>query len=160
MRMLRLRPKSRAYLPRTPAVKSYSGSMSSASFRTISFFLISFPFPARSGARADNPDCRIGVDMHHDEQLESIRHADGNESVLFRRMRTVRNGGLRPVAEDFNGLNKRHAVLPTIGSGFHLIPLKRLHYTRCSCTSGLDASSPSPIVTNDRKRAVNSPASR
>src|SRR6266852_3519682 len=106
--MLRLRPNSRAYLPRMPPVKSYSGSMSSPLSRTIWLFLIGFSFAARCWASADDPNCCVTVEMNDHEQSKLIRHADGNETILFRRMRGVRNRAVRPVAEDFGRLDEGH----------------------------------------------------
>jgi len=55
-----------AYFPRTPLLKSYSGSMSGRLSR-VSFF-IGVPFVARGSAGADYPNTPASVRMHHYEQ--------------------------------------------------------------------------------------------
>ena len=98
--------------------------------------------------------------MNDHEQSKLMRQTDGNETILIRRMFGVGNRYVSPVAEDFHCLEKSYSMLPSVGSRLAVVPIKRSRHIKCSCTSGLDVSSLSPISTNDRKRVVSSPGSR
>src|SRR5688572_1053414 len=55
-----------AYRPRSPPLKSYSGSMSGSRVRRDAFF-IDFPLATGRLAGADDPDSIRPVDVHHDQ---------------------------------------------------------------------------------------------
>ena len=71
-----------AYFPRTPAEKSYSGSISSGSCLECTFLILS-PFTPGCEPRADDSNGLPDFRVYHDEGSISIGPSNGHESTFL-----------------------------------------------------------------------------
>ena len=73
--------KRRAYLPRTPRQKSYSGRMAGPPVLLVACF-INFSFSFAGAPGADHADIITPFGVDDNQQSASVRLADDNEPVL------------------------------------------------------------------------------
>jgi len=113
-----------AYLPRTPAEKSYSARISSPR-RGLSFpARIASPLPPRRESSTDDADPPAAIGVRYDEQAALIRSSQEKESLLVDRVIGIEPRKRERIRESAGRLPERDSVLSDVQPGFVGIPLE------------------------------------
>jgi hypothetical protein len=112
-----------AYRPRSPLLKSYSGSMSSSESRLREVFFIFAPFGL--GGRPSADDSQVVVRLFHvRNNQKALFEADANQqhAVLICRVQHIEYTDAKRIRKSRRRLLERYPVLPQVRHIFSRVP--------------------------------------